>query len=139
MIGPFSHRKALVTLLPLLSLQVFALQEKSGSICVDPLPKPVEGRTAIGKGSVRCEAERYSFRIDAQSVRPWPEKDAIKIENVDPTSTHRITVFCGGKAMESAIFRFSEFKTKKLCLFLNDLYWSIQIWDAKAVPWCRCR
>lgn len=132
--------RSITALLALLLLQAgFAFAGGTGSICVDPLPKPVEGRHGVGRGSVWCDAEKYSFKMDAQPVRPWPEKESFKIENVDLAARHRVTVFCGGKAMESATFRFSEFKTRKLCLFLNDLYWTIQIWETKGVPWCRCK
>jgi hypothetical protein len=126
-------------LLIFLAQPAFSFEKDAGSICVDPLPKPIEGRRAAGRGSVRCDAEKYSFKIDAQPLRPWPKKEAIKIENVDMAAHHRVTVFCGGKAMESATFHFSEIKTRRLCLFLNDLYWTIQIWEAKSAPWCRCK
>lgn len=140
MIGRSGERRVLAALLGVFLAQpAFSLEKEAGSICIDPLPKPIEGRRVVGRGSVRCDAEKYSFKIDAQPLRPWPEKEAIKIENVDMAAYHRVTVFCGSKAMEAAGFDFSGVKSKKLCLFLNDLYWTIQIWESKSVPWCRCK
>ena len=51
----------------------------------------------------------------------WPTKDGIHID-LDVSATHRVVVFCNGKPQQSFKFRFAEFKSAKLCLFLNDLY-----------------
>jgi hypothetical protein len=139
-IGRSGDRRAYAALLlALLSLPAFPLQEGGGSICVDMLPKPVGGRHGAGPPSVWCDAGKYSFKLDAQPIRPWPENAPIKIENLEVAARHRVIVFCGGKPMESATFSFSDLKTRKLCVFLNDLYWTIQVWDTKEAPWCHCK
>ena len=43
-------------------------------------------------------------------------------------------VLCNGKPQQSFRFRFSEFKTKELCLFINDLYQTAQLWEARKSP-----
>jgi len=121
----------------------FSSPQANGSICVAPLPEPARGqngeRYAGGPPSVRCDAEKYSFKIDTQPPRPWPEKESIKIEDLGLSVQHRVVVLCGGKPMQSAAFRFSGFRNQKVCLFLNDLYWTVQLWPAKGSPWCKCK
>jgi hypothetical protein len=117
----------------------FAWQGESGSICIAPLPKPVDGRHAAGGPSAWCSSGKYSFKVDARPTLSWPEKESAKIDKVAFSAPHRIVVFCGGKAMQSFTFVFSDYKSRKLCLFFNDLYWTVQLWDAKRSPWCKCK
>jgi hypothetical protein len=48
-------------------------------------------------------------------------------------------VLCDGKPKQSFIFSFSAYKGHKLCLFFNDLYWTVQLWDDEKTPWCKCK
>jgi hypothetical protein len=50
-----------------------------------------------------------------------------------------VVVLCNHKPLQSFAFLFSEFKTKELCLFLNDLYRTVQLWESKSAPWCKCK
>jgi hypothetical protein len=79
------------------------------------------------------------MKIDSQQPMAWPIKENVKIEALDVTVTHRVVVFCDGKPQQSFKFRFSEFKTSELCLFINDMYKTAQLWDSKGAPWCKCK
>ena len=68
----------------------------------------------------------------------WPTKDGIEID-LNVSATHRVVVFCNGKPQQSFKFRLAEFKSAKLCLFLNDLYRTVQLWESKRSPWCNCK
>jgi hypothetical protein len=46
-------------------------------------------------------------------------------------------VLCDGKPQQSFRFRFSTFKSNRLCLFINDLYQTVQLWKLKESPWCK--
>ena len=85
-----------------------------------------------------CDSEKVSLKIDTQTV-PSPIRESVKIARLDLTTRHRVVVFCDGKPQQSFSFRFSEFKTSELCLFLNDLYKTAQLWEAKRCPWCKCK
>ncbi|HMC29970.1 MAG TPA: hypothetical protein VKL99_03990, partial [Candidatus Angelobacter sp.] len=113
-----------IFLTALLLFPTFSWPQESGSICVAPLPKPIDGRHAAGGSSARCSSENYSFKIDARPPHSWPEKESTKIDNASFTARHRIVVFCGAKPMQSFTFVFSDYKSRELCLFLNDLYWT---------------
>jgi hypothetical protein len=128
-----------VLLVSLLLHPAFSLERESGLICVAPLPQSIDGRQAAGGLSVRCAAEKYSFKIDAQSPLSWPQKESLKIDDLNVAGPHRVAVLCGGKPMQSFTFRFSDFSNRKLCLFLNDLYWTAQLWETKRSPWCHCK
>jgi hypothetical protein len=55
----------------------------------------------------------------------------MKIEGLNGTARHRVIVYRARKAQQSFAFRLSEFKSPTPCLFLNDLYWTVQFWEAK--------
>src|ERR1700681_2483225 len=91
----------------------------SRSVCIAPVLKVPDGRSAPG---LFCESAKLSLKIDTQQTMPWPKENGVKAENLDPVVRHRVVVFCNGKPQQSFTFRFSDFKTSQLCLFLNDLY-----------------
>jgi len=78
-------------------------------------------------------------KIDALQTIAWPTKKSVKIEALDVTAPHRVVVFCSGKPQQSFKFRFSDFNSRELCLFINDLYKTVQLWESKGTPWCKCK
>jgi hypothetical protein len=117
----------------------FALADASGSICVAPLPQPVNGLRGAGPETVVCDLDKYALKVDQQKAVPWPLKESVKIAGLDMAARHRLVILCGGKPRQSFTFRFSDFQGPKLCLFLNDLYWTVQLWQDKRTPWCKCK
>jgi len=113
-----------------------SLGSESTSVCIAPVLEVPDGRSAPG---LFCESANLSLRIDRQQPLPWPISKSVKVETLDPVARHRVVVFCNGKPQQSFTFRFSEFKTGQLCLFLNDLYKTVQLSDAKGCPWCKCK
>src|SRR5260370_1639369 len=90
-------------------------ESESGSLCIAPARFDPKNSSAPG---LYCEAEKFSSKIEAQ-VMAWPVKESVKLAGLDLNP--RI-VLCDHKPQQSFTFRFSEFKTRQLCLFLNDLY-----------------
>jgi hypothetical protein len=110
-------------------------ESESGSVCIAAAffdPKDV---SAPG---LYCEPEKFSLKIDGQPMA-WPIKEGVKLSGLDLKTRHRVIVLCAQKPQQSFTFRFSEFKTKQLCLFLNSLYRAAQLWEAKGAPWCKCK
>jgi hypothetical protein len=122
-----------------LMLQSVFADEPSGVICVAPIPHPNNGRHGTGDTSAWCASGKYSFKIDAQPAVSWPEKESAKIGGLSISDQHRVVVLCSSKRVQSFTFHFSDYKKQKLCLFFNDLYWTVQLWDDKSSPWCRCK
>jgi len=120
-------------------------EPESGSVCVAPVPEKPDKRSAPG---LFCESEKLSFKIDTQPAASFPfisEQRGtyrigkrLRVDGLDTAARHRVVVYCNGKPQQSFTFRFSEFKTRQLCLFLNSLYKTAQLWDAKQCPWCKC-
>ena len=140
MIGRSVHRGTLVALLFGL-LPAFALQNETGTICVAPLPKVErgpDGSFRAGDPALVCKSMKYSFKMDRQPAVPWPATKSLSLKDVPLAGRHRIVVLCENKPLQTFTFQFSEFKDKKLCLFLNDLYWTVQLWPDKRCPWCKC-
>jgi hypothetical protein len=107
-----------------------------------PVPKSMNGLSRAGSDTVVCAADKYSMKIDLRKPVSWPINASVKITDLDLEARHRVLVLCGNKPRQSFTFRFSELKNNKnnkLCLFLNDLYWTVQLWPDKECPWCKCR
>ena len=139
MIGRSSDLRVLTAALPLLlTPSAFAMQGETGTICVAPLPQPVDGRRGAGPESVTCSGDKFSLKIDSQRSISWPLKQSTTFTGLDLSARHRVVVLCDGKPRQSFTFRFSG-KETKLCLFLNDLYWTVQLWPDKRTPWCKCK
>jgi hypothetical protein len=126
------NQRALAALLLALSLHpALSWASETGSICIAPLPKPIPiggGISIAGDPSMGCASGKYSFKIDTQKPVPWPRSESIKIEDLSLNGRHRGIVECDNKPLQSFSFRFSDYKMNELCLFLNDLYWTIQLW-----------
>lgn len=108
---------------------------ESESVCVAPMSWKPLPYSAPG---LYCDSEKVSLKIDAQAV-PAPINKSVKIAALDPTAPHRVVVLCNGKPQQSFTFRFSEFKTSELCLFLDEAFKTAQLWEAKRCPWCKCK
>jgi len=107
-----------------------------GSLCIPPVPqKPI----LMSAPGLNCVSEKLSFKIDSMPDRPWPMKESISTSDLDLGLRHGIVIMCDGKAQQSFRFRYSEYKTTKLCLFINDLYKTAQLWEDKDSPWCKCK
>ena len=112
-----------------------AFSGESGSVCIAPVPEKPELRSAPG---LFCNSENLSLKIDAKAM-PWPIGESVRIDALDTAVRHRVVVSCDGKPQQTVVFRFSEFKAAELCLFLNDLYKTVQLQEVKRSPWCRCK
>jgi hypothetical protein len=126
-----------VPVIAFLLCTAFSSESENGSVCVAPLP--VEPPSTAATPELFCHSGNLSLKIDKQQVASWPRQESLKIESLDLTQRHRVTILCDGKPQQSFGFRFSDFKTKQLCLFINDLYQTAQLWDSKQSPWCKCR
>jgi hypothetical protein len=130
-------RSLAIPLLLLLFLRAtFSYGSDRGSVCVAPVPATPPSTAATPE--LACHSGNLSLKIDKQQTIPWPQKESIKIEGLDPTLRHRVTVMCDAKPQQSFTFRVSEFK-REPCLFINDLYQTAQLWESKQSPWCKCK
>ena len=86
-----------------------------------------------------CAGGKLSLRIDRQPIQAWPQSESVRIGGLSTTARHRVFIYRDGKAQQSFTFRFAEFKSNTPCLFLNDPYWTAQLWEGKDAPWCKCR
>ena len=126
-----------VTLGAILLSSAFPAESGTGSVCIAPVPEkplPYSAPTI----SV-CESTKLSVKIDTQKPIAWPIKESLRIDGLEMTATHRVVVLCNSKPQQSFTFRFSDFKTGELCLFINDLYKTVQLWESKGTPWCKCK
>lgn len=118
-----------------LTALVLCAEPKTGWVCIAPvLAKPLP----TSAPNLECSSEKLSLKVDEKTM-PWPMKQSVKVEGLDTAVQHRVIVLCNGKPQQSFGFRFSEFETKELCLFINGFYKTVQLWSDKRCPWCKCR
>ena len=125
----------LAVLIVVLLSTVSGAQTVQETVCVAPVPVEPPAFSAPG---LWCSGS-LSLKIDDRKSVPWPHAESLRIEQLDPAQRHRVTVLCDGKSQQSFRFRFSEYKSKDLCLFINDLYQTVQLWESRRSPWCSCR
>ena len=111
-------------------------ESESGSICISPVPEKPTDFSAPG---FFCDSAKLSVKIDAGQPFSWPIKQNVKLDNLDALAIHRVVVYCNGKPQQSFKFRFSEFKSRELCLFINGMYKTVQLWESNGTPWCKCQ
>ena len=121
----------------MLSACVIHAQSEMRSLCVAPNAGETPQRCSAAPGL--CNGGALSLRIDRQPIQAWPKAKNVKIQGLNTATRHRVVVYRAGKPQQSFGFRFSEFKSPTPCLFLNDLYWTAQLWEAKQAPWCKCK
>jgi len=109
-------------------------QSNGAQLCIAPNSGSTPQRCAPGL----CDSGQLSLKIDSRPKIRWPEKDSLALTDLDTSTSHRVVVYRAGKAQQAFRFRFSDFKSKRLCLFLNDLYWTAQLWESKDTSWCKC-
>lgn len=119
-------------------------QHDSGMLCVAPFPKPVcsaSGDICLsGAQGFSCASGNVSLKVDSRKAVSWPKKKSMSLAGLGLDERHRVVLLCDGKPQQSFKFRFSELKNNKACLFVNDLYGWVQLWDLdQHTPWCKCR
>jgi hypothetical protein len=125
---------AVLTMSFVLAQPAWAETTETGSICVSPVPSTQPKTFAP---DLFCRSSKLSFKIDSSAETPWPTKDSLKINGLELAPRHRVVVRCDGKPQQSFKFRFSSYKGHQLCMFINDLYQTVQLWDR--APWCKCQ
>jgi len=126
----------IVVLSALTSSYAFATGSTTGTVCAAPVSAKVDPRS--GELPV-CLSGKFSFKIDALDEVPFSQKDSLKIAGLDLGARHRVAIYCDKKPHQTFWFRFSDFQNNTLCLFINDLYKTAQLWEVKRCPWCKCK
>ena len=112
-------------------------ETESGSVCIAPESGKLKPFDPMN--GVFCESGRLSLSIDKQPSISWPTKESTKIGDLSLEARHRVVVLCDGKPQQTFTFRFSDKKGTELCLFLDGAYRTVQLWDRKGSPWCKCK
>ena len=110
-------------------------QPARGSVCVAPVVVPLPPP----RPDMFCRSGKFSLKIDNLKVVSWPDKESVRFAGLELDDRHRVVVYCDSNPQQSFTFRFNEYKTTELCLFFNDRYGTIQLWDTTRSPWCKCK
>jgi hypothetical protein len=112
-------------------------QEEKGSVCVasradDPwwkVPPPASTNT-----------RGFKVRIDKRPAVAWPAKQSLNLDDLGLEERHLIVAIdASGKPVESVRFRFSDYKSNRLCM-MYDGYQGMQLQEAtRHTPWCKCK
>jgi hypothetical protein len=113
-------------------------QPEYGVVCVaSRAATPFRGQVIPATGDVSSGG--LQVKIDKRPAVPWPQRDSLKIEGLDITERHLLAVVdAHGKSVESLWFRFSSYKSVRLCMSY-DGYQGIGLDDDAHCPWCKCK
>jgi hypothetical protein len=131
----------LVLFILLLGSALAQVSKNTGAICLAPVPKGNDFETGLGNPSGGGRSFNFSVQINNGKLMTFSHTESILVSHLELEAKHRVKVFRDGKPFASFSFKFSEYKRhpKKLCLFINELYETWQLWDDKDCPWCKCR
>jgi hypothetical protein len=114
-----------------------SLSAQSGSVSLCVAPNSAEPAVRCAPGL--CGSGKISLKIDDRPVLQWPKAESLKIVGLDAAARHRVVIYRASRPQQSFKFQFSDFKSNEACLFLNDLYWTAQLWEPERAPWCKCK
>jgi hypothetical protein len=128
---------ATVSLLLLPAVLAGAARPASGSLCIAKFRDSESSRSAPG---FDCLAGSRALQIDTRARMPWPQHTSEEISDVPLEGVRRIRLFCDGRPLQSFTFRFSQFPSTRLCLYLDDMYQTPQLKTrSRQTPWCDCK
>ncbi len=110
-----------------------------GLLCIANVPRATAGEKSLSNAT--ASAVPYDFSI---AVGPHPavaishERDTL-IQGLDTFASHLVRISQHGKQIASFGFRFSEMKSRNLCLWFNPLYETWSLWPlAESKGKCSC-
>ncbi|ANM29868.1 hypothetical protein ABI59_10190 [Acidobacteria bacterium Mor1] len=109
-----------------------------------PVPKPNDQRKSLANPSGGNPRHTYSVRIGRREPIELDYESVHWVEGLDLQPKHDVVIYADGVPLESWSFRFSDYTFKNrgkpdLCLFLEPLYLSWQLWRVERTEdWCPC-
>src|SRR5215471_7673891 len=119
--------RILTVLMAVIAVVFPGFADDVGSVCVAPISWKPLPYSAPG---LYCDSNKVSLKVDSQVIAS-PIKISVRVDQLDLSTRHRVVILCDGKPQQSFTFRFSDFPSSELCLFLNDLYKTAQLAEAK--------
>ncbi len=111
----------------------------TGSICVAALTRPTGGAKSLANAAGDNLISTYSVQVDKTPSVIASHDKPIRISALSPARRHLVKIIGDGKIVQSFYFRFSDFKSRELCLWFNALYETWSLWETKeAGAKCRC-
>lgn len=107
------------------------LKHEDGSLTIFTVPNTWSKYISPG---LYCEASKLSIRIDDGDTVQWPRKQRVQVKNLALGQSHLVTAGCGGKPLQAARFRFSNFKSTHVCVSY-DIYGGIYLFDYTTRGW----
>jgi len=113
-------------------------QPEYGAVCVaSRAATPFRGQVIPATGEVSSGG--LQIKVDKCPAVPWPQRESLKIDGLDVNERHFLGVVnADGKPVVSVWFRFSTYKSVRLCMSY-DGYQGIGLDDDAHCPWCKCK
>ena len=110
----------------------------TGRVCLAAAPTLTAGQRSLANATGGLPDVTYSIQINAGQPIELSRDVGRWVEGLDLRQRHLVIVRADGRQIASFHFRFSEDGAPDLCLFMNSLYETWQLWPDKRCPWCRC-
>jgi hypothetical protein len=116
----------------------------TGSICLLSITDPTPGEKSLYNYAGGNPRPDYSVQIGNGPVVPFPHSPkgmgaGILITGIPVAGSYLVRIRHQGKPLESFRFQFRDEDRGRLCLFLNALYLTWQLWPAERYPpACTC-
>ena len=130
------HAAFVATIGVLATSPVRAAVDAQGHVCVAPYRVQAEFSSPE---IANCKSENIWLKIDNRPPVRWSHDRSEMLNPRDTSRRHTVAVLCDRKPQQAFFFRFDDVRSDELCLFVNDLYHTVQLWKRSEAPWCACK
>jgi hypothetical protein len=133
-----------LTLFMFVTISTASLGSDLGRICIAPLPTPMEGKPLPWEINNSNGLTDFYVKIDEREPIQTSVSKVVWLEKINSNVNHSITILKGSSSQEKFSFNINSFtfknKFKKdLCLFVNELYLTWQLYKVEQTgSWCPC-
>ena len=129
----------LILLLGLGSAPPFAAETAStGRLCLTAAPTPTPGPKSLANATGGLPDVTYFVQVDGGPPIELSRSAGRWVSGLETEESHLVVIRAGAKRTASFRFRFATDEPAELCLFLNPLYETWQVWPDDRCPWCKC-
>lgn len=111
-----------------------ARAQSAGSVCVEKIVISTDSNV----GNPNFNTPRGNkIQIDGKTV--FRQSSNVGISGLNLKGNHIVKIFQDKGLVHSFKFNFSQFNSRKLCLFVNDFYGTWQLWETNRRKSCGCK
>ena len=116
----------------------------TGSVCLVATAEPTSGGKSLYNYTAGIPWPAYTVQFNAGVAVDLPHAPkgrgpGMLVTGLPLHQSHMVRIRHQGKPIESFRFRFDKADRGRLCIFVNELYMTWNLWSAHQRPACNCK